>query len=227
MKILKILKQRIENLIFLKKISSSVIVEKKVIIGNDCTFEGHNRIAYKTQIFNTHLGEATYIGKESRLFNTQIGKYSCIGPRVIVIRGEHPLNFVSMHPAFYSIKKQAGFTFCQSQKFEEMRYVDTEKNVSIKIGNDVWIAADCRILEGVTIGNGAAVLAGAVVTKDVPPYAIVGGVPAQIVKYRFNQEQIDDLLQIEWWNWDSSMLREKCEQFTNIESFIADVKTGD
>ncbi len=87
----------------------------------------------------------------------------------------------------------------------------------LKIGNDVWIGANVLILDGVTIGNGAIIAAGAVVTKDVPPYAVVGGVPAKIIKYRFNKEEIDFLEQLKWWEKDEKWLTEYGKYFNNVE----------
>ena len=90
------------------------------------------------------------------------------------------------------------------------------------IGNDVWIGRNATIIAGVNIGNGAIIGAGAVVTKDVPDYAVVGGVPAHIIRYRYTQEQIKALLEIEWWNWDDDKIREyQADFYLPIDEFIA------
>lgn len=202
------------------KIKHKVIIEKKVNVDHLSHFEGFNRLAMGCGIYNTFIGYGSYVGAETKLENVRVGRYTCIGPRVRIIIGEHPLDFVSMHPAFYSTRCQAGFSFVKEQRIEEFRYIDKGENVSVIIGNDVWIAADCRILEGVTIGDGAAILAGAVVTEDVPPYAIVGGVPAKIIKYRFSEEKIQELLKIKWWRLNVEVLKENVNTFMNIDDFI-------
>ena len=93
-------------------------------------------------------------------------------------------------------------------------------NKPVVIGNDVWIGAYVSILPGVHIGDGAVVAAGAVVTKDVEPYAIVGGVPAKTIKYRFTQKRIEELLEIKWWEWSIKELEENIEFFYNPKEFI-------
>lgn len=93
-------------------------------------------------------------------------------------------------------------------------------NPPIVIENDVWIGTNAIVLPGVTIQNGAIVGAGAVVTKDVPPYAIVGGVPAKIIRYRFEPNVIEDLLEIQWWNWDDEKIKANFDLFFNIEEFV-------
>ena len=123
-------------------------------------------------------------------------------------------------PVFFSLAKQNGYTYVDRQKFSEYKYADLESKSAVVIGNDVWIGESARIMAGVHIGDGAVIAAGAVVTKDVAPYAIVGGVPAKVIKYRFSPEQIEELLKIEWWNWDEEKIRKHADEFDNIESFI-------
>ncbi|EPZ37468.1 transferase hexapeptide repeat containing protein [Anoxybacillus ayderensis] len=90
----------------------------------------------------------------------------------------------------------------------------------MSIGNDVWIGANSIVLDGVKIGDGAIVAAGAVVTKDVPDYAIVGGVPARVIRYRFNEEIIKQLKVIKWWDIDLNNLKNYENQFEDIELFL-------
>ena len=88
-----------------------------------------------------------------------------------------------------------------------------------RIGHDVWIGANALILPEVTIGDGAVIAAGAVVTRDVPPYAIVGGVPARVIRYRFSPEMIDAFLEIKWWDWPLEKIKENFDLFYHPELF--------
>ena len=103
------------------------------------------------------------------------------------------------------------------------QYYDLKKpryKGDIIIGNDVWVAFGATILSGVKIGDGAVVAAGSVVTKDIPPYAIVGGVPAKVIKYRFDDEIIKSLQDIKWWDWDQETIKKRVGDFTEPEVFI-------
>ncbi len=133
----------------------------------------------------------------------------------------HPTTYVSTHPFLYYGNDDS----CQieDQLFVIPGHVpeatlNTRKCI---IGNDVWLGRDVRITNGAHIGNGVIGAAGAVITKDVPDYAIVGGVPAKIIKYRFTQEQIEKLNRIKWWDWPIEKIKECQKDFLNIELFLS------
>lgn len=193
-----------------------VICESHSIVYPSCKFEGYNRVCRNTFLSRSYLQYGTYIGKSCNIVSSKIGKYSCIGPYVRTTSGAHPLCFVSMHPAFYSTRGQAGFTYVNKQKFSE----NIDRSYHTIIGNDVWIGDSALLLEGIKIGDGAVVAAGAVVTKDVPPYAVVAGIPAKIIRYRFKEDEIESLLKIKWWDQSADWLKMHADSFENIDSFI-------
>lgn len=178
-----------------------------------------NRLGDDTWFLNSTLGYASYVSDHSFIKNTMIGRYTCIANNVMTVSGNHPISFVSVHPAFYSIEQNPSYV--KRSLFKEYKYLDLEKKISVKIGNDVWICARATILEGVTIGDGAIIAAGAVVTKDVPPYAIVGGVPAKIIRYRFNEVTIQKLLSMKWWDKGLAWVLDHADEFDDVEKILS------
>lgn len=171
----------------------------------------HNYFSFATKVIKCIIGDYSYIGESSEIKSTTIGKFTCIGPNVKIGLGMHPSDtFVSVHPIFYSLAAQVGKTFADQQYFTEYD--------NVQIGNDVWIGANVIIPGGVIVGDGSIIASGAVVTKNVPPYAIVGGVPAKVIKYRFNEQQINELLDLKWWDKDESILKKNFKSMHNINN---------
>lgn len=159
---------------------------------------GNNKFGKGTNVDNSKIGRHTYV-VNARIVRAEIGAFCSIGPEVnIGGLGNHPINWLSTHPAFYSTRKQSGKTFAVTDLFDELR--------PNKIGNDVWIGARALILDGISIGDGAIIAAGSVVAKDVAPYAIVGGVPARVIRTRFDSTVIEALLKWQWWHLPDEVL---------------------
>lgn len=218
---IKKIKHRIRQMIWQKdmRINNGCIIDKKAYVDCSCNLEGNNRFCRDTIVFNCQIGKGTYFNVETELFNAIVGRYCSIGKNVKTIGGRHPTeDFVSTHPAFFSTAKQAGFTYVKENKYDEYLYV--KNHYTVEIGNDVWIGSESRIMGGIRIGDGAIIAAGAVVTKDVPPYAIVGGVPARIIRYRFTDTQIEALIKFKWWDKSDVWIQSHADVFENIESFI-------
>lgn len=192
--------------------------------------EGYNKedIIYK----DCRIGRYTY-GYQGLLenypFALTIGRYCSIN-NTARIWNNHPIEYVTTHPfldckMFFSWDKQEKREeYCKryGRFFNNVDYENSfiRNNEPVIIGNDVWIGANVIILPGVTIGDGAILAAGAVITKNVEPYAVVGGVPAKIIRFRFDEEVIQKFLKIKWWDWPIEKIEENIELFYQPEKFL-------
>lgn len=141
-----------------------------------------------------------------------IGAFCSIAEGQLVIPNDHRMDWITTSP-IASLKQ---FSFTDKDYMSE--YISGEDR-KVVIGNDVWIGARCIIFEGVTIGDGAVIAAGSIIRKDVPPYAVVGGVD-KILKYRFDKDTVNKLLQIQWWNWDDEKIRRNIDLFRDKNNFL-------
>lgn len=201
---------------------------KGSFIGFSVACEGKNGFGRNSSITSSAIGFGSYIADDTIIAKTKIGRYCSIGPKVSCVFGRHPSDtFVSTHPSFFAPKTPVGFSYTEDVLFEEYpKPIDQQANYSISIGNDVWIGANVAILDGVRIGDGAIIAANALVNKDVPAYTIVGGVPAKIIKKRFEQEDIDFLMAFQWWNKPEEWIRSNAHYFKNIKDFKEKVQHG-
>ena len=187
-------------------------------VPESASFEGANYIGRNSK-FEGSMGYASYIGDNCAI-SAGIGRFCCIAADVKTVNGFHPTSgFVSIHPAFFSDGNCTGVTFSHEKQFEEFRYADKERKLAVQIGSDVWIGRGAMLIAGITIGDGAVIGAGAVVTKDVPPYTIVGGCPARTIRKRFTDQEIEFLLHDAWWEKDLQWLQDHADLFKSIETY--------
>ena len=143
-----------------------------------------------TEFYDSSIGRYSYIGYNSEVHSCDIGAFCSIANQLIVGGAKHPLNWVSTSPVFYNVGGGTGRHLGNQE-------IDPLKRTTI--GNDVWIGSRVTIIQGLNIGTGAVIGTGSIVTKDVPPYAVVAGSPARIIKYRFDEDTIQKLLNSNWW----------------------------
>lgn len=192
-------------------------------ISKDSTICSRVSILKYSTIIKCYIDSFSYVGSGALLCSSYVKKFASIADNVSVLWGNHPINeFISTSPYFYLKNVLGNESPFKSFHYDESKYIYENEGhrYTTVIGNDVWIGRNAIIMGGVTIGDGAIVGAGAVVTKDVPPYAIVAGVPAKIIKYRFSKEVIEGLLQIKWWDWSEDLIQERKQLFNDIEGFV-------
>ena len=166
---------------------------RQSIVGEYCRIDRQNLLLGVT------LGDRSYTGPWNMIFHTKIGKYCSISYGVTIGPPDHNYSRISSHPFIYN--PEYGLT-------EEVATLRDEKfSKPCTIGNDVWIGCNATILRGVKVGDGAVIGANSLVNRDVPPYAIVGGVPARIIRYRFDERVVEQLLRIRWWDWSDEKIR--------------------
>jgi acetyltransferase-like isoleucine patch superfamily enzyme len=214
---MKLIKQLI-RLLYHKFKQPEARIAFSAVVSLDCKLDKYVKIFDHTRLGSCEVARFTYIGNKCDFTRTKIGSFTSIGPEVLCGLGTHPLEYVSTYPGFYS-NEVSGSKWLGTNLAYKLK---DKKPVSI--GSDVWIGARSIIIGGVEIGNGAVIAAGAVVTKDVPPYAIVGGVPAKIIRYRFDTTTINELLSSRWWESSEEDLRRAAKYAEFPDLFIKSLK---
>ena len=192
------------NLSDIKYILARLLTRKPCAIRNS-KIHPKASVGNGAKLVNCQIGKYSYIHGTS-MVHTTVGAFCSIAADCSVGGGKHPTDWVSGSPVFYKGRNILKTNFSQN-KFEE--YAHTA------IGNDVWIGAKCLIKGGITIGDGAIIGMGSVVTHDVPPYEIWAGNPAKCIRKRFDEETIQKLLQLQWWNWNDEKLQKYGDLFND------------
>ena len=170
--------------------------------------EAGSFIAYSS--FDRH----SYCGYDCSIFWTKVGSFCSIAGGVSIGGELHPMHFVSTSPVFLSHEDSV------KSKFARHRYPGAR---STTIGNDVWIGERAMLKGGITVGHGAVIGMGSVVTKDVAPYAIVGGNPARVIRMRFDEDVVAALLASKWWDFPDDKLRRAAEHFDDVNRFLKEL----
>lgn len=181
----------------------------------DCFLGRYTEVADDVKLAETHLDDYSYVMERSDIIYSSIGKFVNIASDVRINPGNHPMEWVSQHHFLYRSKRY-GLAERDNKSFFNWRRMQR-----VTIGHDTWIGHKAIIMPGITIGNGAVVAAGAVVTGDVAPYSIVAGVPARKTRTRFPRPIWQKLEETAWWDWDHETLQERLSSFYDIREFLA------
>jgi len=181
----------------------------------DCRFGRYTQVGGQSHIADCLLDDYSYLGSGCDLMSTDIGKFSNIANMVRVNPGFHPMERPTLHHFMYR-RTMYGMALDDDAEFFAWR-----RRQRVLIGHDTWIGHGAVIMPGVRIGNGAVVGSNSVVTKDVPAYAIVGGVAAKVIRQRFPRPIAEALEATAWWDWDHETLTERMSDFRDLRIFLA------
>lgn len=205
-------KQSIREWLLRRRFPMSV-VHLGVTVDASSTLGDHTVLFHHTSLLGSTVEKYSYIHANSSVYNAYIGPFCSIAANVTVGLASHPTTMVSTNPVFYDNTQPLPFFFAQSKQFDQTL-------PQTIIDADVWIGQGAMIKAGVHIGVGAVVGAGAVVTKDVQPYSIVAGVPAQEIKKRFDDATCERLIESKWWGFQDEKLMQLTPLFSNPEKFL-------
>ena len=196
---------------------NSIAPGAKLSLSSDVRYSilrGSNEVGKRSVVHRSTLGEYSYLGDDCRIINVEIGIFSALGCGIKTSFGSHPHHYLSQHPATYSVVSGMP-SFAKTQLYDT-EHALTPDGKFVSIGHDVWIGHGAIIMPGLKIGHGAVVAAGAVVTKDVAPHAIVAGVPAQFLRWRFPPEISTRIIALSWWDWEHDRLATAVEDMRSL-----------
>lgn len=182
----------------------------------------YTEVGARSRVSETVLDDYSYLGIDCEIWCAEIGKFSNIASHVRINATNHP----TWRPTLHHFTYRAG-DYWPGEK-DETEFFEWRRGNAVQIGHDTWLGHGSTILPGVTVGNGAVVGAGAVVSRDVAPYTIVGGVPARLIRERFDAATGNRLDLLAWWDWSHDRLRDALDDFRalEIEAFLSKYETA-
>ncbi|WP_172136087.1 CatB-related O-acetyltransferase [Adlercreutzia sp. ZJ473] len=219
------LRKTIRNAAYLMRANTRKTVD--VPLSSDirgASLDDYVSVGKRCFLIGSRIGAHSYCGDDCSLPRVDIGPFCSLAGNVMLAAGNHPLHSVSTSPALYRPEGMAGDELVSECTFgEEFFYVDKDEKFYGVIGADCWVATGAILVVrrgGLKLGTGSVVAAGAVVTRDTPPYSIVAGNPARVIKYRFEEETINRLLASRWWEKGDSWIREHERAFISPDALL-------
>jgi acetyltransferase-like isoleucine patch superfamily enzyme len=191
----------------LKKMRGTAVLNSRI--------HSASKIESGTTLVRSSIDRYSFCGYDCTILDTNVGPFTSIGTRVTIGGATHPMHFVSTSPVFLSHRDSIR---------AKLACHDYLPIIATSIGADVWIGDGAYIKAGLSIGHGSVIGMGAVVTRDVPPYAIVGGNPARLIKYRFPEKLCSSLLESRWWELSDAVLADLGHLIIDAEAFVRVIK---
>lgn len=195
----------------LRYVFAKLVKKCQVAAVRRATIHGTSKVEAGTTFVESAMDRHSFCGYDCEIYRATIGSFTSIANGVVLGGARHPMEWVGMSPVFYAGRDSV------KKKFAQHILVPPPH---VHIGHDVWIGRSAIVLSGVSVGNGAVIGAGSVVTKHVPPYAIVAGNPARIIRYRFSEQIIRSLENLKWWNFSDQRIAELGYCFRDVEKFL-------
>ena len=209
------IRQFSEGMNAMKKLGDTALIDPTASV-SESTLGRYTEVGARTKFVESTLGDYSYIVNDGDVIYSHIAKFCSIAAMVRINPGNHPMWRAS----------QSHFTYRASAYFDDAEddadFFNWRRSHPVTIGNDVWIGHGAVVLPGRTIGDGAVIAAGSVVTKDIAPYEVVAGIPARTVRRRFSETVAMRLRELAWWNWSHEALRDALEDFRklDVEAFL-------
>lgn len=207
----------------MKKLSPHEPVLHDGATAHNSSFGAYCEVGQGSRILNSHFDDYAYCDRYADIANTSVGKFSNIAAMTRIGPTDHPFTHAAQHHFLYR-----SASYWDDIDDDEEFFAARQARRTV-LGTDCWIGHGAIIKPDVTIGTGAIVAAGAVVTKDVPAFAIVGGVTASLIRYRFPPNIIDRLMEIRWWDWNHEKLRQRLPDFRKlpVQEFVEKYSQAD
>ena len=199
----------------IRLIAFKLLKKAKLTAVRNSVIHPTSKLEAGTLFYSSRMERYSFCGYNCEIVQSDIGSFTSIANEVVLGGGRHPMEWVAMSPVFYEGRDSVKAKFSEHARPPGKRVV---------VGHDVWIGRSAIVLPGVTIGTGAVVGAGAIVTKDVPPYAIVAGNPARLIRYRFDESTVQRLLATAWWDFPEERLKRLGPLVKDVELFLQHVE---